>query len=363
MIGDGRFRRGWVVVATSSLGLLFGAFPIVVSSFPIFFKPYLHEFHATRADISLALTIHNLVAALLAAWIGRLADRFGARKVILAGLGILALVLQLALAIGSSVWQLYCFYAILGAVGGATTSVPYAAVVSQWFERRRGLALGLAMAGLGAGAIAMPPVVQLLISTYGWRFALAILGGAVLAIPTPIVALFLKEPVERPNLLPRRATSASVTTDESEGLAWHEIRISREFWLMMNIGMGSRASYTGAGDGRLADGQRTLQRWFDVGAFSAPGALQFGDVGRNTLAGPGTRELDFSMFKDFAFGGEAARTVQFRAEAFNLANTPQFNNPVSTIGAPGAGTIISAGSPYTFQRLSREVQLAVKIYF
>jgi hypothetical protein len=57
---------GWVVVATSALGLLFGAFPIVVSSFAIFFPSYLREFHASRASISLALTTHNLLAALLA---------------------------------------------------------------------------------------------------------------------------------------------------------------------------------------------------------------------------------------------------------------------------------------------------------
>jgi hypothetical protein len=55
--------------------------------------------------------------------------------------------------------------------------------------------------------------------------------------------------------------------------------------------------------------------------------------------------------------------LQFRAETFNLTNTPQFNNPVSMIGAPGAGAIISAGSPNTFQRVSREVQLALKLYF
>ena len=147
---------GWVVVATSALGLLFGAFPIVVSSFAIFFPSYLREFHVSRAAISLALTTHNLLAALLAGWIGRLADRFGARNVILPGLGILGLVLLSAKAIGSSVWQLYVFYAMLGVVSDATTAVPYGLLVSRWFNRHRGLALGLTMAGMGVGAMVMP---------------------------------------------------------------------------------------------------------------------------------------------------------------------------------------------------------------
>jgi hypothetical protein len=131
----------------------------------------------------------------------------------------------------------------------------------------------------------------------------------------------------------------------------------------LNIGAGSRASYAGVGDGRLLPPRRSLHQWFDVAAFSAPAPLQFGDVGRNTLTGPGTAQLDSSVFKNFFFKEGSTRALQFRAEAFNLTNRPQFNNPISTIGAPGAGAITSAGSPYTFQRLSREVQLALKAYF
>jgi hypothetical protein len=84
---------------------------------------------------------------------------------------------------------------------------------------------------------------------------------------------------------------------------------------------------------------------------------------RATAWGPGTKQLDFSAFKNFALSEDGVRSLQFRAEFFNIFNTPQFNNPVATIGAPGAGVITSAGSPYTFQRLSREIQLALKFYF
>src|SRR5262249_16230104 len=126
------FFYGWVVVATSALGLLFGAFPIVVSSFAILFKPYLNEFHAGRAAISLSLTVHNVFAAFFAASIGRMTDRVGARKVILPGLGMLSLILLSAEAIGPKLWQLYLFYAALGLVSSTTTSVPYAVVVARW---------------------------------------------------------------------------------------------------------------------------------------------------------------------------------------------------------------------------------------
>src|ERR1041384_123823 len=95
-----RFFYGWVVVATAALGLLLGAFPIVVFSFGVFTGSYLQEFHAGRGAISLAFALHNLFAGLFAPFIGGLCDRFGARRVILPGLAIVGLILISAQTIG-----------------------------------------------------------------------------------------------------------------------------------------------------------------------------------------------------------------------------------------------------------------------
>ena len=116
------------------------------------------------------------------------------------------------------------------------------------------------------------------------------------------------------------------------------------------------------GNGSLPDDQRTIDRWFDTTAFREPGFLQFGNAGRNILQGPGTKQLDFSTFKKFRFGSEA-RWLEFRAELFNLLNTPQFNNPNGAVGSPAFGRITSAGSPISLQRTSRQVQFGLKLYF
>jgi hypothetical protein len=139
---------------------------------------------------------------------------------------------------------------------------------------------------------------------------------------------------------------------------------------------------SGQGNGSLSPGSRTLKQWFDTSAFvSIPltGALangQWGNSGRNILQGPGTKNIDFSLFKNFQVA--ESKTLQVRAEFFNLFNTPQFNNPAATAPGPSAtsttlvpnlvagspyGTISSAGSPTTFQRISREIQLAAKFTF
>ena len=116
---------------------------------------------------------------------------------------------------------------------------------------------------------------------------------------------------------------------------------------------------------RIASGKldrATIDQWFDPGAFVAPGNFTYGNSTRNILYGPPTREFDASLFKNFPLPGEGRR-VQFRAEAFNLFNTPQFNNPNAQIGFAGVAKITSAGQPPLFQRTSREIQLALKLYF
>jgi hypothetical protein len=131
----------------------------------------------------------------------------------------------------------------------------------------------------------------------------------------------------------------------------------------LNIGSGTRASLLPGAVAAIPVDQRSIARWFNIAAFSFPGPQQFGNTGRSILRGPGTAQADLSLFKDFSLSEAKGRRLQLRAECFNVSNTPQFNNPSATIGAAGAGTISAAGAPLTFQRTSREIQLALKLYF
>jgi hypothetical protein len=73
--------------------------------------------------------------------------------------------------------------------------------------------------------------------------------------------------------------------------------------------------------------------------------------------------VDLNLEKDTYISEDHSRYLQFRVETFNLLNTPQFNNPNTSIGSPTAGTISSAGQPADFTRTSRQIQLALKLYF
>ncbi len=85
--------HGWIVVAACALGLFFSAGPILVMSFSVFLKPLTQDFHAGRGAVSLALALHNIISAVCLLFIGRLIDRFGARRVILTGTSVFALLL------------------------------------------------------------------------------------------------------------------------------------------------------------------------------------------------------------------------------------------------------------------------------
>jgi len=127
-------------------------------------------------------------------------------------------------------------------------------------------------------------------------------------------------------------------------------------------GLTPRAQFIGAsGNGSLSSSQRTRAQWFDTAAFANHPAGAWGNSGRNILQGPGTKNVDFSFFKNTPI--TEGKVLQLRAEFFNLFNTPEFNNPGATVTAGTFGKVSSAGSEPVFQRLERQIQVAAKITF
>jgi hypothetical protein len=104
----------------------------------------------------------------------------------------------------------------------------------------------------------------------------------------------------------------------------------------------------------LPRNQRTLDRFFNTAAFKLPSGFAFGNLGRNTDIGPGQVNFDFATFKNFPFGEGSKRMVQFRAEFFNLLNTPQFATPNRIFGTPQFGTITDTIND------NRDVQMGLK---
>jgi len=191
----GRYRNRWWVVFATVCGLLVGAGPINVFTFGVFLKPVTEDLGLSRGAFSAALTVHAAIAAIVLPVIGWLVDRWGARRIMLPGLLLYALATaSYGLLQASPLLLSFLIFVLTGLVGGVQSPIPYAAVIAQWFDRERDLALGIGTAGVGLGVALVPQVAALLIGAVGWRLAYVGLAIGVLVVAFPPVALFLREP-------------------------------------------------------------------------------------------------------------------------------------------------------------------------
>ena len=224
-----RSLRQWVIVAVAAVGLFLGFGPIISFTFGVFLSPVAGEFGWGRGETSLAFSLSLLAMGIATPMLGKLVDRLGARTVILSaaivfGGGLMSLSL-----LTPSLWHFYAVFLVMGLFGGGTAPVPYSKVISQWFDEKRGLALGLAMVGLGLGAFVMPSLANTLISNLGWRQAYVVIGGMVIFVTIPIVGLFLKENTQSPG---PHTESESPSGAAVDGMSSGEARRTSEFWLM-----------------------------------------------------------------------------------------------------------------------------------
>jgi cyanate permease len=153
--------------------------------------------------------------------------------VILTGTAIFGSILSANRLFSGSIAEFYWFYFLLGCCVGGVGPIPYGSLVAHWFDRFRGLALGLTMLGIGIGAMITPTVAQTLIARFGWRAAYSIFGGLILLICWPIVAWLIRECPEDLGLLPGGRSATPDRTDEAgHGLTAGEAWRTRDFWLM-----------------------------------------------------------------------------------------------------------------------------------
>ena len=233
-----RLFYGWLIVLACAVGLFLGA-PLMVFSFSVFFKSLVLDFHASRAEVSFAFSLFNIVGALWLPGTGILIDRFGAKRVILVSTFVYGAVLCSAMLVGTGLLQLYLWFTILGiAMASGPSPVSPGVVISHWFDRYRGLALGLAMMGIGVGAVVVPILTQHLTVHFGWRMMFAIFGGATLLVPLPVMAAVLQNDPKQRGLRPdgdeQTPVSRLLRTDK-QGLSWHEVWHSSTFWMMICI--------------------------------------------------------------------------------------------------------------------------------
>jgi MFS family permease len=187
-----RFFYGWIVIAVTFVTMAIGV--NARTSFSLFFPPIIDEFGWERGVTAGAFSFGFLVSAAISPLIGRAMDRFGPRTVMELGVALMAAGLLLA-PLTTQPWHLYLTIGVL--VGAGSVCLGYSGqslFLPNWFNRRRGLAMGLAFAGVGIGSITLLPWVQHMIEQTGWRTACTAMGILVLVVLAPINLLLRKRP-------------------------------------------------------------------------------------------------------------------------------------------------------------------------
>jgi MFS family permease len=186
------FFYGWVIVAAAFVTIALGV--TARTAFSLMFPPIVGEFGWSRALAAGAFSFGFLVSGLCSPLIGHLMDRYGPRLVVELGALITATGLLAATWIEAP-WQLYSTLGACVVVGASCmTFTAQSQYLPNWFVRRRALAISIAFAGAGPGAILILPWLQGIISRYGWRAACWTLGLLILAILIPINLFLHKRP-------------------------------------------------------------------------------------------------------------------------------------------------------------------------
>jgi MFS family permease len=184
---------GWWIVATAAVGMSTGPGQFAFGALGLFMIPLNEEFGWNRTEVSLALTSFTVALAIAIPYIGKLVDQFGSRKILVPSITVVAVLLALIPVLADRLWILFVLFALIGALGAGANALPYLRTISTWFDRRRALALGIAMGGSGMGYVYVPPAVQYMIDAHGWRSAYFLLATVAFAVAVPLVIFVLRE--------------------------------------------------------------------------------------------------------------------------------------------------------------------------
>ncbi len=240
---SGRAAAGWGIVAAGFL--TFAVSAGLMHSYPVFFVAFLAEFGWSRARASVAYSVSQLLTGASSPVVGMLVDRVGPRRLVLLGGIVLALGLALSARV-SALWHLIALYGVVMTVGANCLGlVVLTPLVSRRFVQKRGLVLSIVQAANGFGRAGSVPVVQLLISTVGWRRAYLALAAMMAIVIVPLARSF------RGGVLPTGGRTSAVTAESpirvgatlSRDWTLREAMATPHFWLLFLVylltGLGS----------------------------------------------------------------------------------------------------------------------------
>jgi len=209
---------------------------VVVFSFSSFAPLLHHEFGWGFASIGLAMTLFGWCVIITSPIVGSLIDRFGVRRVLLPSILLLGLVVCSMSLLNASIAWFYAGICLMGILGAGTGIGSYSKVILGWFDKKRGLALGVGLSGVGAGAFLAPLFIQAMADAYDWRGAYIALGLSIMAISGVVCFLLLRNSAAEMKLEKdgiRKTANAAENNRNLTGFSVREAKARKVFWLLV----------------------------------------------------------------------------------------------------------------------------------
>jgi len=222
-------HAGWKVVIGSGIGISFGSLVFMGAGFALLASAWARQFGWSQPDLANAATIFLLIQTAMYPVCGWMLDRWGSRKVATGSIALFAISLILLSQIGHSLTQMYLAFGLVSLVSAGTNVVSYARAIALWFDRRRGLALGLAASAQAVGSFLIPILAQKIIAQSGWSAALLSLAAVELLVCLPLVALLVKDS-PAPGERAQDGAQPAETAPEAAGMDVRDIVRNATFW-------------------------------------------------------------------------------------------------------------------------------------
>jgi predicted MFS family arabinose efflux permease len=221
----GELRRGWLIIVASLFGVMLGLASIPFYTIGIFAPLLSREFGWSFADVMFGITVLSASMIVAGPLAGRIADRYGARRLTIVSTVLFSLALGSFAFNQGNLMAYYASWCAISVLGIGTTAITYTRTLSVWFETRRGIAMGIALTGTGFFGLLGKPFTNYLIEAYSWRTAYLGLAALPLLISLPLAIAFLRDSPPR-----TVARAPSYGEAEPSGIAY--LLSDWRFWLM-----------------------------------------------------------------------------------------------------------------------------------
>lgn len=233
---------GWYKAPVFGLPVLLACFfgmssnvgPLIYASFAFIVSDLESTFGWSRSDMTLSVSLLTMVTAAAHPVFGKLVDRFGVRRTLIPSFIMMALVLGTVPFYLSEVWHLWLAFTLAAILGVANNNLCYIRLIAAWFDKRRGLMIGVVASGTGVGLAVLPKITEQVVSLYNWQGGFYFYGLFILCISVPMMFWLIRDTPESVGLRPDGVEEGTddVAPSDTSGLTLKQAMGTTGFWLL-----------------------------------------------------------------------------------------------------------------------------------